>query len=300
VASLGTVVGLEPLLALEPLAAFLDDAGLGSGAIRAHTLGERHYLVVRDSGDRLVLRSTNGVLREARLLRLLAGAGVPVPEILATCADDDVIGAPFAVMPFVDGHVITETMPVPFYSPGDPVAVATQLVDALVALHAVPVTGELAAFGDLAPQLHVPDTSDVVSDWLIANRPATSEACVVHGAYRLGHAIFAARPAPRLAAILDWERAALGDPLADVGYLTAMWADPGDPLDPMLARSTATLSRWFPRRHQLAERYAERSGRDLSALRWYQVLALWQAASGTTDEHGAAALAARARRLSRG
>jgi aminoglycoside phosphotransferase (APT) family kinase protein len=106
--------------------------------------------------------------------------------------------------------------------------------------------------------------------------------------------------------------ATVGDPLADLGYLTAMWAEPGDPDDPMLALSAVTRSRRFPTRVALAQRYAERSGRDLSELGWYQVLALWKAAiflessfgryqSGSTDdayfaqlESGVPALARRA------
>lgn len=69
-----------------------------------------------------------------------------------------------------------------------------------------------------------------------------------------------------------------GDPLADVGYLCATWAEAGDPDDPMLALSAVTRAGGFPLRADLRERYSRMSGRDLGGLRWYEVLALWKCA----------------------
>jgi aminoglycoside phosphotransferase (APT) family kinase protein len=330
----------EPLLVLEPLAAFLDARGLGSGTLRAQPIGEGHsnvtYLLERDD-TRLVLRrpprgplapSTHDVLREARLLALLPGE-VPAPAILATCDDDAVIGAPFYVMPFVDGDVVTTHWPPGF---GDPAALGPAMVDALAALHDVPLTGALGDFGHpdgyLDRQLRrfrgllevhatrpLPDL-DVVADWLADQRPASPAATVVHGDYRLGNAML--HPAPSVAAILDWEMSTLGDPLADVGYLTATWAQPGDADDPMLDLSRVTRAPGFASRSDLAMRYAERTGRDVSSLRWYEVLAVWKAAiflegsyrrhqEGSTDDpyfarlaDGVPQLARRARSLTAG
>jgi aminoglycoside phosphotransferase (APT) family kinase protein len=336
----------EPLVVLEPLAAFLDAHGLGSGRLSAQPIGDGHsnvtYLLARDD-TRLVLRrpprgplapSTHDVLREARLLRLLEPSGILAPEVLAACDDDTVIGAPFYVMPFVAGYALTTRLPVEFYSAGDPVAIATQLVDALVALHAVPVEGGLVDFGrpdgylerqvrrfrgllEISATRPLPDL-ETVAEWLAADRPSAgpgTPGTVVHGDYRLGNVLFAARPGPRLTAILDWELATLGDPLADVGYLTAMWAESDDPEDPMLALSAVTRSPRFPTRAQLVERYVDQTGRDANDLRWYQVLAIWKSAiflegsyrrhqSGSTDDpyfarlaHGVPALGRRARAL---
>ena len=151
-----------------------------------------------------------------------------------------------------------------------------------------------------------------VADWLAANRPDTSETTVVHGDYRLGNVMFADRTPPEIIALLDWEMATLGDPLADLGYLTATWAEEGDPRDPILDLSALTRTAGFPGRDRLAARYAEVTGRDVCALGWYQVLALWKASiflensygrfvAGTTDdpffaslEHGVPMLAGRA------
>src|SRR3984893_18039348 len=104
-----------PLLVLEPLRAFLDAHGLGEGPIGASPIGEGHsnvtYLIERD-GTEVVLRrpprpplppSAHDVLREARLLRALRDTPARVPEVLAVCADEQTIGAPFYVMERVDG-----------------------------------------------------------------------------------------------------------------------------------------------------------------------------------------------------
>ena len=90
--------------------------------------------------------------------------------------------------------------------------------------------------------------------------------------------MFARGAPPHLIALLDWELATVGDPLADLGYMTAMWAEPTDPADPMLDLCKVTRQPGFPARHALAEAYADRTGRDLAELAWYQTLALWKAA----------------------
>ncbi len=80
-------------------------------------------------------------------------------------------------------------------------------------------------------------------------------------------------------AIFDWELATIGDPLADVGYLTVTWAQPGDPEDTMFGSLSAVTRReGFPTREELIARYEERIGPLDASLRWYQALALWKAA----------------------
>lgn len=113
----------EPLLVLEPLEAFLDAAGLGSGPLTVAPIGDGHsnvtYAIARGD-ERFVLRrpprgplppSAHDVVREARLLQALAPTGVRVPPVLAVCDEAHVIGAPFYVMPFVAGEVLGERLP---------------------------------------------------------------------------------------------------------------------------------------------------------------------------------------------
>jgi aminoglycoside phosphotransferase (APT) family kinase protein len=89
--------------------------------------------------------------------------------------------------------------------------------------------------------------------------------------------ILAADDPTRIRAVLDWEMGAVGDPRADVGYLLATYSEPGGEQNP-LGTSPVTASPGFPTRRELAERYVERSGRDVEPLAWFKALALWKAA----------------------
>jgi aminoglycoside phosphotransferase (APT) family kinase protein len=116
-----------------------------------------------------------------------------------------------------------------------------------------------------------------VGDWLQANLPETPQTTIVHGDYRLGNTMFANEAPARLTAIFDWEMATLGDPLADLGYMTATWSRPNEGFGTTFDLTTVTHAEGFPDREELVERYAETSGRSVSDLRWYQALALWKA-----------------------
>ncbi len=233
------------------------------------------------------------MLREAEVLGALGGTAVPVPRVLAKCDDRDVIGAPFFVMEFVAGRSINLRASGDLRDPEVGERVAGEMVDAMVDLHAVDLAGSgLAAFGRPSGYLErqierfrallrhsatrpLPPL-DAIADWLEANRPDSAETTFVHGDYRLGNLMFSAPPTA-LRAVLDWEMATVGDPLADLGYCTAMWADPDDEENPMLALSGATREA-FPDRAWIVARYVAATGRSVEALPWYQVLALWKAA----------------------
>ena len=126
--------------------------------------------------------------------------------------------------------------------------------------------------------------------------PTSGPATIVHGDFRLGNTIFAAEPPAHLAAVLDWEMATIGDPLADLGYLCMMWTESGDPKSGMReALGGVTRREGFPTRDELIAAYEQRTGRSMQDLRWYTTLALWKsivfmegnykrAVSGTTDD----------------
>ena len=109
--------------------------------------------------------------------------------------------------------------------------------------------------------------------------PESPESTIVHGDYRLGNVMMADAAPAELVAIFDWELSTIGDPLADVGYMTVTWIEPDDPDDTMFSSIGAVTRReGFLTRAELIARYEERSGRSMSALNWYQALALWKAA----------------------
>ncbi len=312
----------DPLLVLEPLRDFLRESGLEAPTqLAAMPIGDGHSNVTFALSTGVVLRrpprgplppSAHDVLREARLLGALEPTAVRTPRVLATCADPTVIGAPFYIMETVTGEVITDELPAPLDDPRQRARIADELIDALVELHAVDSSSlELDGFGKptgyLERQLRrftglwehnrtreIPEIEQV-GQWLGANLPQSPPATIVHGDYRLGNTMLARDAPARLVAILDWEMATIGDPLADVGYMMIHWRQADDPAGGRFNLQNVTTRPGFPTRQGLVERYEERSGRSVRALDWYVTLALWKAAvfmegnyaralSGATDD----------------
>lgn len=295
-----------PLLVLDAVTAFLDAHNLGAGPVSWARIGDGQSNItyrIQRGGDVFVLRrgprpplprSTHDMVREARIQQLLSTRGIPVPAVLAVCEDASVLGVPFYVMSFLQGLVITEAVPAALDSAEQRLAVSTAVVDTLVQLHRVDVTdGELAAFGrpdgylrrqverfsalwDINTTRSLPDVARL-GGWLADNLPDSGGAAVLHGDYRPGNLMFAASAPARVTAVLDWEMAAVGDPLADLGYLTATYAEPGSAPTP-LELTAVTRSPGFLDRAGLIARYQHQTDLALDALPWYQALALWKAA----------------------
>ena len=110
----------------------------------------------------------------------------------------------------------------------------------------------------------------------------SSETVLVHGDFRLDNCIFGAKM--HIAAVLDWELSTLGDPLADLGMLLAYWNDPEDSRDDVILPATAVDG--FPRRAELVDRYADRSGRDLGSINVYVAFAYWKLACIVAGVYG--------------
>jgi aminoglycoside phosphotransferase (APT) family kinase protein len=319
----------EPLLVIEPLARFLRESGLGGGEIRAQPIGDGHsnvtYLLERDSNPahpEVVLRrpprgplppSAHDVLREARLLRALQDTPARVPRVLAVCEDERVIGCPFYVMERVEGEPIVWQTPPALDTPSERRRIGEQLIDALVEIHAVDwraaglegfgkPTGylerQLRRFGglwELNKTREIP-AMERIAAWLGEQLPESAAATIVHGDYRLGNTMFAADPPAELVAVLDWEMATIGDPLADVGYMCMFWTEAGDPEGGLRsALGNVTRAEGYPTREELIARYEDGCKRSMTDLRWYVTLALWKSAvfmegnykravAGTTDD----------------
>lgn len=297
----------EPLLVLEPLQSFLDEHGIGEGPIEPAPIGEGHsnvtFLIVRGETEVVLRRPPRGplppsahdVLREARLLQALAPTPARVPEVLAVCDRPEVIGSPFYLMERVAGEVIVGEVPETLDSPLQRRAIADELIDALVEIHAVDWRAAgLEGFGKPSGYLErqvrrfsglweINRTREIaaverVGRWLAEQMPNSGPSTIVHGDYRLGNTMFAADPPAKLVSVLDWEMATIGDPLADVGYMCMFWAQDEDPDDSLRQQvGQVTRRQGFPSRAELIERYEQRSGRNMQDLRWYTVLALWKA-----------------------
>jgi aminoglycoside phosphotransferase (APT) family kinase protein len=291
---------------LQQLGRFLADHELCGPAITAQTVGDGHSnltFLVSDGHSRVVVRrppppplppGAHDVLREARLMAALERTDVPTPRVRAIAAAGELLDVPVFVMDFVDGAVITESTPAP--SDDEPLRqhIGESLVDTLAALHKVAWREVgLGNFGKpdgfnarqlrrmrslIAVDGTVPRTFAALDDWLHAQLPPESGTAIVHNDFRIGNMIVDIATGC-VAAVLDWELATIGDPLADLGYLLTSYPVPGEPLVPTSAMGTAVLEPGYPRRAELIARYADRTGADVSGVNWYATLAMYKLAA---------------------
>ncbi|MFM8867051.1 MAG: phosphotransferase family protein [Ilumatobacteraceae bacterium] len=259
------------------------------------------YIVTDSTGRRLVLRrpplshalaSAHDMGREHRIIAALRDTRVPVPDALGLCTDEEVNGAPFYLMEFVDGHVIRDQdAAIHLLSEPARTAASHALVDTLAEIHRVDPgavgLGELGRHeGYVARQLkrwygqwnasktrELPDI-DVVHEELSRRIPDQGAATIVHGDFRLDNCIVGDDGSVR--AVLDWELCTLGDPLADVGLLMVYWTGPNDDTTVRPFSGTQTLG--FLDRRDIAARYAATSGRDISQIDFYVAFAYWKLA----------------------
>jgi aminoglycoside phosphotransferase (APT) family kinase protein len=257
------------------------------------------FLVSDAAGERWVLRrppmghvlaTAHDMDREGGIIAALAGTGVPVPAVLGRTADPRWNGAPFFVMSFVPGQVLRTPADAAGLAGDDLTTIAYGLFDVLAAIHAVDLAAagldHLARSGSYAErQLRrwhrqwqdirtrdLPLMDEVFAE-LAAQVPEQSEVTLIHGDYRLDNVILG--PGLRISAVLDWELATAGDPLADLGLALAYWTEPHEAgqLPP-----APTDAPGFPARREVAARYLERSGRPGGDLSFYVALAHWKIA----------------------
>jgi aminoglycoside phosphotransferase (APT) family kinase protein len=241
-----------------------------------------------------VMPTAHDMSREYTIIAGLHGVGFPVPAPLALCEDTAVIGAPFALMGFVDGRVVADATDAAALSPAEADAICENLLATLVTLHATAVgpTG-LSGYGrpgsffarqvrrwgqqwERSRSREVDGVADLTG-WLAGRDvPAPAEATVVHGDYRLDNVIL---DGTAVRAVLDWEMATVGDPLTDLALALVYWTEPGDRLrrEVPVARDT-TSGPGFWSRARLADAYLERTGRSGDHLAEYLALASWKLA----------------------
>ncbi|NUR88295.1 MAG: phosphotransferase family protein [Nonomuraea sp.] len=233
-----------------------------------------------------VLPTAHDMRREFRVISALAPTPVPVPEPVAFCADEEVIGAPFYLMGYVDGAAVRDREQLTVDAAGAR-ALSERLAEVLAAIHAVdyPAVG-LGDFGRpagyLARQLDrwcqqwersktadLPEYDRLVSR-LRDRLPPDSGGTLVHGDYRLDNTLVRLAPDPEILAVVDWEMSTLGDPLADLGLTLTYWHDPGDDERAGIPVSgDVTLAPGFLDAAAFAAHYAKISGRDISDLGFY-------------------------------
>ena len=237
-----------------------------------------------------VLATAHDMKREHRVISALHPTKVPVPNAVLLCEDEEVLGSPFYVMEFVEGTPYRTADELAPLGPERTRDAVLSLVDTLVELHAVdPAEVGLADFGRpegfldrqlrrWGKQLEGSRNRDLAGiDELHATLgrrlPQSPAATVVHGDYRLDNVLMG--DDDEIKAILDWEMSTLGDPLTDLGLLVMYSMPLGMPDSPV---STTAQAPGHPDPAELVARYAERSGRDVSAVSWYTAFAWFKLA----------------------
>jgi aminoglycoside phosphotransferase (APT) family kinase protein len=259
-------------------------------------MGGREY-VLRRPPVGPVAPTAHDMIREYRVLKALQGHFPPAPEPYVLCEDPSVIGVPFYVMERRRGIVIRREIPEELEAMGDPEGVgrtiSTAMVDTLVALHGVDYVK--AGLGDLgkpvgfverqvkgwAGRWQLAKTREVPEiDWLakfLAERiPPSPPPTLLHNDYKLDNVMLHPSDPSRIIAVLDWEMCTVGDPLIDVGLMLAYWPRPDDSVARQLSISSFTTHPGFFSRQEMLDRYAEKTGRDVRSIGFYETFALYK------------------------
>jgi aminoglycoside phosphotransferase (APT) family kinase protein len=234
-----------------------------------------------------VLATAHDMAREFRVISALEPTSVPVPHAHQLVEDTSVIGAPFYLMSEMPGVALRERSQCPWLNSERATVLSRKLVDVLADLHSVdPGSVGLGDFGrpegflarqvkrwgkqlDASRSRDLPGI-DELRDTLAATVPDSPRVAIIHGDYRLDNALVIQSPL-QITAVLDWEMATLGDPLADLGLLYVYWqglgVDPGMGTDPITGSVPSMPG--FLSADELVARYTARTGTDTSGLGWY-------------------------------
>jgi aminoglycoside phosphotransferase (APT) family kinase protein len=258
------------------------------------TLGEKEMVLRRPPFGSKV-KSAHDMGREYNVLLKLHNA-YPAPRPVLYCTDDAVLGAPFYVMERVRGLILRRNLPDGLTLPQDTARkLSESFIDNLAALHDLDYTalglGELGKpVGYLERQVrgwmeryqgsktHDLPEVEPLSAWLREHMPSRSGATLIHNDYKYDNMVLDPTDITQIKAVLDWEMCTLGDPLTDLGTALAYWIDPDDPPEMQMVRWGPTIVPGMLRRAELAQRYAEKTGRDLSGIVFYYVFAMFKVA----------------------
>ena len=237
----------------EPLASYLHHLGLTKGPIELSQLtggqsnptfkisnGSSQYVLRKKPGG-VLLPSAHAVDREYRVMKALANTDVPVPQMLAYCEDESVIGTAFFIMEFLDGRVFADQS-LPSLQASERQIIYEQMNQTIAAIHRLDYGSlGLETFGKpgnyFARQIArwsrqvreaniaIPDSLNKLMDWLPEHIPPEDETSLIHGDFRMDNLIFHKNDL-RVIGVLDWELSTLGNPLADFAYQCMAWRIP--------------------------------------------------------------------------
>jgi len=242
------------------------------------------------------VKTAHDMSREYRVLSRLHSAYPAAPEVMLYSDDESIVGSPFYLMKPIHGIIIRKDPPtgLPF-SAETARGLSESFVDNLAALHALDYAA--IGLGDLGKphgyverqvrgwveryygsQTHdLPEVARIAA-WMQEHLPASSDAALIHNDYKYDNVVLAPDDITRIVGVLDWEMTTIGDPLADLGTTLAYWVDADDPEDLQRIRWCPSTYPGSMRRAELVERYARKTGRDVSRIDFYLVLARFKLA----------------------
>jgi aminoglycoside phosphotransferase (APT) family kinase protein len=251
--------------------------------------GSKKY-VLRRKPPGTLLPSAHAVDREYRIMKALANTAVPVPRMLCLCEDPNVVGTTFYVMECVDGRILWDA-DLPGMTPEQRRAHYSELNRAIAALHSVdPAKVGLSDFGKPGnyverqiarwiKQYRAAETERIepmenLIEWLPKNIPQDTSSSLTHGDYRFDNVIFHPTE-PRILAVIDWELATIGDPVADFVYHCMSYRMPGSTIERMSDAEKTTLG--IPTETQYRQMYCERTGRrDIPNFDFYMAFSMFR------------------------
>lgn len=252
-------------------------------------------LVLRRPPTGAVIATAHDMAREHRIVSAVGKTEVPVPEALALCEDLGVNDAPFYVMNFVEGDVLSDPSTVREAMPdeGKRQILGRSMIEVLAGLHAV--NPDEIGLGDLGrkeafldrqlkrwrTQWEKTQTRELPAmeksyELLLAAKPEQRYTGIVHGDYRLGNVL--SRKDGSIGAVLDWELCTLGDTLADLGYTLNDWVEP-ETASVFEVDVYPTVAGGFQSRSEFIAIYTDLTGRDLSGVDYYRAFQYWRLAA---------------------
>lgn len=250
----------------------------------------RGELVLRRGPLGTVAPKAHDMAREYRILRAVHPLFPEAPRVTALCEDISVIGAPFFLMERRHGYLLRDSIPAAL--PLRPQEISEQFVDCLARLHSIPLAensllylGKPEGFVDRqvkgwaqrwrrAATAEVPGVEELIV-WLEQRQPRESAPSLIHNDFKLDNLLF---DGSGITAVLDWEMATIGEPLADLGMAIAYWAWANRPEIRAASIPSLTLEPGWYSREQVLERYAGQTGRDVTNVGYFEVLGVFKLA----------------------
>jgi aminoglycoside phosphotransferase (APT) family kinase protein len=258
-------------------------------------LGSREMVLRRPPFGSKV-KTAHDMGREYRVLSKLHAHYAPAPQVLLFCDDLSVLGAPFYLMEPIHCVILRSEVPPGLdFSPEVAQRVSESFLDNLALLHSLDYNAiGLADLGKPQGYLerqvrgwieryHGSKTHDIpevetISTWIQQHMPASSGATLIHNDYKYDNVVLDPCDLTKIIGVLDWEMCTIGDPLTDLGSALAYWVDASDPPEILETRWGPTTAAGSLTRAELVQRYAEKTGRDVSEMAFYLVFARFKIA----------------------